>query len=372
MQTQVEALYQMARKKYKLEVHGGQKGMSKSASWVYLAEDIQNVTFLKGGELIITTGLFTQRGVTLYDFIQTLVLSNCCGILINIGNYLNVEDITPDIVEFCNSNKFPIFTMPWEIHLIDIMQDYCRLLLHDNRKEEHLSATFQNAVDQIPVRDNILRNLNQFGFVTQAEYLVIVIHNLDDPYRVSSSLNVYGLKYHLFQHDNLQVLIYDTVQKQISLDKIIEITCFCDSIMAGVSDTAHSLAEIGEYYRRARFALAAAEFWKRPCIRFDELGLFQVLYCTSDLVLLETIYKKHLGELEEYDQSHNSDYMNTLRMFLLSDCNLQDAASRLFLHRNTIVYRIQKIKEILHTGLDNSAIKFDLLVAFYIKEYLSI
>lgn len=372
MQTQVTALYERAITKYKLTLHGGQKGLSNSVSWVYLAEDIQNITFLKGGELVITTGLFIQSGVKLLDFIRALSMSNCSGILINIGRYLFKEDITSEIIEFCNVNKLPLFTMPWEIHLVDIMQDYCSLLLHDNQRQDNLSAAFQSTLYQTPVPENILRTLNQFGFITQADYQILVIRNLHDATRITSPLNSYGLKYHLFYYDNLQILIYNTSQEQLSLNDIIEIICFCDSIILGVSDKVHSLAEIGLCYKRARFSLAAAETWNRPFVKFEELGLFQILFCTSDPALLQTIYKQNLGILEQYDLEHDSDYMNTLRIFLLSDCNLLETASRLYTHRNTIVYRIKKIKELLNTELDNSAIKFNLLMAFYIKEYLSI
>ncbi len=372
MRAQVSDLYACAKEKYKLALHGGQGGLSNSAYWVYLAEDFQNMSFLKGGELVITTGLFTQSGVRLYDFICALVMRNCSGILINVGKYLHAADITPEIEEFCNANNFPIFTMPWEVHLVDIMQDYCSLLLHNNQREDHLTASFQSALYQTPVQENLLRTLNQFGFVTEADYRIIAIENLQNTTRVTLPLNGRKLKYHLFEHENLQLLIYNSSQSQPSLNEIVEIICFCDSIRLGISDTIHSLAEIGLCYKRARFSLAAAVFWKRPCTSFDDLGLFQVLFCTSDPGLLQTIYKRHLGKLEQHDAAHDSDYMNTLRIFLLSDCNILETAFRMHTHRNTIVYRIKKVKELLHTELDNSAVKFDLLMAFYIKEYFSI
>jgi hypothetical protein len=371
MQTQIAALYERTKTKYKITLHGGQMGLSNSVSWVYLAEDIHNISFLKGGELAITTGLFIQSGVSLLDFIRGLAMNNCSGVLINIGKYLSIDDLTPEVLSFCNINKVPLFTMPWEVHLVDIMQDYCSLLLHDNQRQDNLSAAFQSTLYQSPVPENILRTLNQFGFVTQADYRVLAIRNLHDVTRITSPLNSYNLKYHLFYYDNLQIMIYNSTQEQLSLNGVMEIVCFCDSIILGVSDIVHSLAEIGMCYKRARFSLAASELWNRPFVKFEDLGLFQILFSSSDPGLLQNIYKRSLGILEQYDMEHDSDYMNTLRIFLLSDCNLLETSSRLYTHRNTIVYRIRKIKELLNTELDNSAVKFDLLMAFYIKEYLS-
>lgn len=371
MRLQVKTLFHESETRYRLKLCGGQSGMNNSASWVYLAEDIQNLSFLKGGELIITTGLFTQTGAALYDFICTLVICNCSGLIINVGKYIKEDDITPEIIAFCNDNRFPVFIMPWEIHLVDIMQDYCEQFLRVNHREDALSAAFQNAIYQTPVPEGILRTINESGFITLADYRIILVRHLENASRITSPLNSYGLKYHLFQHDNLQVLIYNAEQKVLSLEEIIRLLCYYDSITLGVGDVVHSLTEIGVCYRHARFSLAAAEFWKRPYVQFDELGIFQLLFCTSEPFLLESIYKKYLGKLEQYDLEHDTEYMETLRTFMLADCNLLDTAAYMHAHRNTIVYRIKKVKEILDSDLDNSAIKFQIMMSFYIKEYLS-
>ena len=371
MRTQVKTLYETAKAKYRLTLHGGEDGLNNDTSWVYVAEDIQTISFLKGGELVITTGLFTQSGVQLYHFIRTIAVQNCSGILINVGRYVSLSDLTPEIIEFCNINKFPLFTMPWEIHLVDILQDFCRMFLAGNHWENQLSATFQNAINQMPLSDNTLRSLNQFGFTTAGDYRIFVIRNLVDTTRITSPLNRFTLKYHLFEYENLQVLILNTAKKQLSLEGIIELLCYCDSIILGISDTAPSLAEISLYYKRARFSLAVAEFRQLQQVRFDELGLFQILFSTSDPGIMEAFWQRRLGELAGHDLAHDSDYLNTLKHYLLSDCSLLDTASRMHTHRNTVIYRLRKIKEILNSELNNSAEKFDLLLAFYIKEYLS-
>lgn len=373
MATQVRELYESAREKYRLRLHGGQGGLTNSAYWVYLAEDIQNMSFLKGGEMVITTGLFTQSGVGLYDFIHALVLRNCSGILINVGRYLYPEDITSQVVELCEANNLPIFTMPWEVHLVDIMQDYCILLMRHNQSEDQLNAALQSALYQQPVQDNVLRTLSQLGFPVAAEYRLIAIQNLQSSARITLPLNALGLKYHLFPNENLQILLYQApTGGRPGVNDISDTLCYCDSVRLGIGDTMPSLADLGQCYKRARFALAAAVFWDRRSVIFDDLGLFQVLFCTSDPGLLQRIYQKKLGQMEQYDADHGAAYLQTLRTFLLSDCNVLETAQRLHTHRNTILYRIRKIKELLHTELDNSAIKFDLMMAFYIREYFAI
>lgn len=372
MSTQVTDLYESEKEAYSLTLVTGEYGLTNSVSWVYLAEDVQNMSFLKGGELVITTGLFTESRISLIEFIRGLITHNCSGIIINIGTYIKPSDISDEIIVLCQNSKIPLFTMPWEIHLVDIMQNYCRILLHNTQSTNQLNGAFQGALYQTPVHENILLTINQYGYPTLADYRIIVIQNLTNTTRITFSLNRLKFQYHLFEHENRHVLIYPITPEGPSLTKIVDLLLYSDSIKLGISSIIHSLTELSPSYKKACFSLAATILWHKTYSIFDELGIFQVLFCTSDTEMLKDIYKKNLGILEEADILHQSDYIDTLRIFLLSDCNLLETASRMHTHRNTIIYRIKKIKELLQIELDNSMIKFDLLMAYYIKEYISI
>ncbi len=145
---------------------------------------------------------------------------------------------------------------------------------------------------------------------------------------------------------------------------------YYDGITLGISNVFHSLEKIGICHKRARFALAASLFWSIPYVNFDELGFFQILFSSSDPELLQSVYQNSLGALEDFDSAHDTDYMDTLKVFLLSDCNLLKTADKMHTHRNTIIYRMKKIKELLRTKLDDSKIKFDLLMAFISENIL--
>lgn len=54
--------------------------------------------------------------------------------------------------------------------------------------------------------------------------------------------------------------------------------------------------------------------------------------------------------LEEYDRERRSDLMRTLRVYFATGANASEAADRLFLHRNSMLYRLARIEKL--TGLD--------------------
>lgn len=370
-QTSVETLYKLSQRKYSVELRAGAVGLRNPVSWVYLAEDVSNASFLKGGELIITTGLFTKEGISLDDFLDTMLLRDCSAVLINVGPYLSRADISERIVELCEGAALPLLVMPWEVHLVDIMQELSALLLQDRQRESSLDAAFEAAIYQSPAPYNVLQGLHQFGFPSEGAYRVAVIHNLQIPARAKASLNRKGVQYHLFRHDNLHVLVYSLEEPSIRVEELDELLCYYDGVSVGTSGAIENLTDVGAAFKRALFSLSVAELWQRPFVTFEELGMLQLLFCVSDQRVLEDLFETYLGALAGYDAEHDSDLLHTLEVYLLADSNLLETARRLPAHRNTVVYRMRRVKEILGVNLDQATTKFNLLLALYIREYLS-
>ncbi|NLL88158.1 MAG: PucR family transcriptional regulator [Firmicutes bacterium] len=70
-----------------------------------------------------------------------------------------------------------------------------------------------------------------------------------------------------------------------------------------------------------------------------------------------------LGDLVENDRNKKTDFIQTLKIFLRHNCNLKKAAEELFIHYNTLRYRIAKIEEITGLNLDCAEQRFCLQVA---------
>ena len=61
-------------------------------------------------------------------------------------------------------------------------------------------------------------------------------------------------------------------------------------------------------------------------------------------------FRDPIERVEAYDREHNSDLIRTLRVFFAANANTSEAADRLYLHRNSLPYRLARIQEL--TGLD--------------------
>lgn len=128
----------------------------------------------------------------------------------------------------------------------------------------------------------------------------------------------------------------------------------------GYSNYTVGLNQLKEYFREAEIALeiGTRNDPTKAIHKFCDAVLpYMLNQITAELpgqLLLSPI----LMRLQDYDQKNHSDYIHTLRVFLNNNQNAVQTAKDLFIHRATIVYRLERIKEIGQTDLKN---KDDLL-----------
>ena len=71
-----------------------------------------------------------------------------------------------------------------------------------------------------------------------------------------------------------------------------------------------------------------------------------------------------------YDKKYNTNLIQTLEVYLNKNCNLNQTAETLFIHRNTIKYRLQRIEEITNTSLNDAFTRLNFFNAILIKKFL--
>ena len=103
---------------------------------------------------------------------------------------------------------------------------------------------------------------------------------------------------------------------------------------------------------------------------FHDLVSYHLLDTEVDRVAMQTFFKETLGPLEAYDTMHNAELLNTLEVYFDCNGNITRAAQELYRHRNTIIYRLEKIKEILETDLLNPEENFNFQLAFKMYKLL--
>lgn len=141
-------------------------------------------------------------------------------------------------------------------------------------------------------------------------------------------------------------------------------------LSAGISTTYYDFRNLYYYYQQAIIAGQIGEelnptHWY---FKFEEYQLeYMIRKCTEDTIS-EILIPEGLKTLMEYDREKNHDYTETLRIYLDHDRNIAETIRAAYMHRNTFLYRIQRIQEILKMDLDDPDVRLILQMAFRILD----
>lgn len=81
-----------------------------------------------------------------------------------------------------------------------------------------------------------------------------------------------------------------------------------------------------------------------------------------------TLRKKYLQPLQKSDQQQHTDFVHTLNVYFQSKRNLSQTAKKLFIHRNTLLQRLEKIEQLVLLDFDKEVDLLALEVALFLKD----
>lgn len=380
MALSIKQLYEATKRKYRLKLAAGESGIGNVVSWVHYMEDIKTTNFIRGHELIITTGMGNDGEDWLLALVGELHAQNAAGLIVNTGEY--IREIPEPVKQYAQEQGFPLFTMPWEIHLVDIMQEYCNEIMRTEQTDTQITEQFGRIFfgGREPDRDYFYDH----GYL-EDNYCVlrIAVEKKAGDREVSEKnirhdmekvLNHYLDKYCiLMKGGEICICLYRPERMEDMLRELHDRLAHDYSgrtVRTGISMERKGLSELGRLYKEAGAALRVASIRHRDILRYADIGVERVLLAVEDTSVLEEIYREQLGALEEYDRKNHTGYAELLFWYLRYDSCVQKVAEQTFIHRNTVNYRIKKIKELLNRDLSDAKVRYELNLAYSIRELL--
>ena len=187
-------------------------------------------------------------------------------------------------------------------------------------------------------------------WIREKENEVVVFHatNFDDPIDHSLSLSV---------------AFSSEINRQYPLNRVA----------IGLGQVARDVNNWRSSYRDAVQAMELAERLKTDLPLFiGDLGVYQLILSLSDRDKLSDFCDNTLGMLTEYDMRQNADLVKTLEAFFNCHGNLSQTAESLIVHRNTLLYRMNRINEIAGIDLNRPEIRLAVHLALTIRRLLTL
>ena len=159
--------------------------------------------------------------------------------------------------------------------------------------------------------------------------------------------------------EKIAVNMEETLKNELRIKTII-----------GIGTVAERLRELADSYKEAQTAIEVGKVFdtEKSIMHYENLGIGRLIYqlpTTLCEIFLKEVFKKN--SLDSLDQ----ETLFTINKFFENSLNVSETSRKLFVHRNTLVYRLEKIRKL--TGLDlrqfDHAIVFR--VALMVRQYLA-
>jgi purine catabolism regulator len=225
--------------------------------------------------------------------------------------------------------------------------------------ETHVAVVLAWQGDKTPSLRRLETIINSVVSIQHAEALVwqrerenevLVFHATDDKDPVSASMR-------------LAKLFSGEIQRQYPGAKVA----------LGVGQAAHDISTWRTSYRDAVQALdLAMRLQTDTPLYIGDLGVYQLILGLSDREKLLGFCERTLGPLLDYDMRQHADLIKTLEAFFSCHGNLSQTAEMLIVHRNTLLYRMNRINEIAQIDLDRPEIRLALHLALTVRRLLTL
>ena len=229
-------------------------------------------------------------------------------------------------------------------------------------EEKHDKATFvKNIISDNILLGDIYVRAKELHFVSEAPRAVFLIRQVEtsDPALIDVAL-IKQLS------EGAEPRELYKIAKQIE-EKITEELHV--RVVIGIGTIVGHIRELARAYKEAGIAIDVGRVFdtEKSIINYENLGIGRLIYqlpTTLCEMFLQEVFKKN--PIDALDQ----ETLFTINKFFENNLNVSETARKLFVHRNTLVYRLEKIKKL--TGLDlrefDDAITFK--VALMVKKYL--
>lgn len=143
-------------------------------------------------------------------------------------------------------------------------------------------------------------------------------------------------------------------------------------LTAGMSLPFQEVEAVATYYEQAKTAcrIGSRLFYDQWFHDYTSVYGYELIEGLNEKELENFIYPG-LEELKNYDQKQHTELYKTLTIYIETNGNMTETAERLFVHRNTAIYRIKTIEQLLGMTLDNEDFRLQLSFSFRLIHYLT-
>ena len=372
----------------------GEKGLARKITSVNIMEVPGISRFVKPEELIITTMYpIRDNEARQKTLVPDLVKKGVSALSIV---PLSIEkEIPPFMIEQAAEYDFPLIKLPPDTSFNEIINPILGHILE--RKQIETEYRFRARIiddllrGKITSRGRMLSLGKYYGWNLSPHFIPAVLQTDKADYRESSDLMLQYLSSVSEKNgisDTIAADLDDGILLLFPYEKLSEETKrkvrgvlgqFFEKLgdsWIGIGREVPDIMRLSDGFLQARQAAEIAQ--KVPTlgriVDFESLGVYRVLLDLPDMAQSAAIKREfvqeRLGILIEHDRRNNTEFIRTLQVLFQQNSNLRQAARTLFIHHNTMRYRLDQIEELTKADLNNPETKLEFQIAMKLAAIL--
>ena len=297
---------------------------------------------------------------------------------------IRIQHVMTGYVALCLPDKAE--ASEHELRLITAFSDICAIEMQKHeffvqktglQYETFLTELLEGRFNDVNIIEARLKLLNRrFGkFFCLAILYCPEPHNSDlfNKRQMASLRQVYPNAMSVVYKNNIILLINQDTPVQLSPELTDPLEQFAERnhLKVSLSQPFADILKIRIFYHQALHTLELSDLQAPDQTLFYSTdALPEYLFSKCNYQELEVGIHYHIFQLQDYDKTYHTDFVETLRAYLDHDRNAAKTAEYLHIHRSTFFYRVKKIEELLEISISDSHLLFLYELSFKIWDYL--
>lgn len=382
-----------------VELLTGEAGLERMVSWTYMVQTRPYKDHMNPGNFALLVVDYLRY--TMDDVFDTMIELNALGISGLALSVVDDKEVIPEsLIDKAKELKLPLFYIRWEgATFVDIAQSIGELILETEVDNKRTGDYLYNLLFGYEVNDKYIEKISaQFGLTFDRPYRVGIIV-VDRKYGVNLEQDEHTYAYYTdclnrevihmkkrpmyMRFLNKFVLLFEATEGKETENQIENILKKLDSRtpFAGLIHSTCILgaaytrpADFGKSYQEAKNLIPKKDMLPNPSnkkvLSASSMGIYQYMFNSGNQQEILNYCNDKLKQLEMYDNANGSFLIDTLLNYYMCGFNVGKTADMMFVHRNSLQYRLKKIEEILEISLDDSMEYLDLVNCILVKRLM--
>ncbi|NUR90668.1 MAG: hypothetical protein HOY71_41880 [Nonomuraea sp.] len=358
----------LARDDLHLSLVVGADSLEKEVRRAYPTDLPDPRRYLSPGDLVLTSGVWYSKPEDCIPFADALWVSGAAGLVVGL---IVLGELPESLVEACARRGIPLLLAAADQSFGAITEAVtAEAFAAEQRRAERVRA--QTLLDVLATQrippGEVSAHLRLLGADPALPTTAMVVHGEGDlPAVLHEALARKGRHLIVGGTPGEAIVLVNGRSSRKGLAE--ELRAVAEErglrIAAGVSEPAASVSQLAEALETARRGMESARDGGGPVsiMSMADIDSFELLLAALPGSVRRAFREHLLGPVEEYDRRHGSELMRTLEVFLESTGSWQRTADELYVHVNTLRYRMQRIEELTGRRMASMRDRTDLYLA---------